>query len=429
MIWASTLSTILRVSSNSHTMGILYNIGIHCYTRGIAIASLWNTKARLWWQGRQGIRHTIEQRLADRQERRIWIHVASLGEFEQARPIIEQIKQHDTSLKIVLTFFSPSGYEIRKNYPLADYIFYLPADTSSNAKWFLDAMKPEVAVFIKYEFWLNYLSELRNRAVPTYLVSAIFRADSVFFKHWGAAWRKALSTFHTIFVQDKGSKELLELIDIKSVSIAGDTRFDRVRSIADAAQQIPIIENFCDSNKILVAGSTWAQDEEILLRAINNNPNIKFIIAPHEMDESRIEHIIKGSQGGAIRYTQTTPSSDIRNNQVLILDTIGILSSAYRYATFTYVGGGFGAGIHNTLEPAIFGHPIAFGPRYKRFKEACDMVELGIATSIRNYDDLEQWLSRLSDDNYCRAISLRAKEYSESNCGATELIIKQILNL
>lgn len=399
-------------------MKCLYNIAINSYRAGVALASLWNTKARLWCAGRKGLFEKMRQSI-DPSQPTIWIHVASLGEFEQGRPIIERIKAERPEYKILLTFFSPSGYEIRKNYAGADYIFYLPLDTKANAKEFLDIVKPQIAVFVKYEYWLNMLEQLRERNIRTFIVSAIFRRDSIFFKPYGGMWRKALESFETIFVQDENSKSLLSEIGRNNVVVAGDTRFDRVAQIAAQAKKIDIIEQFKGESRLFVAGSTWGEDEEHLVRLANDNPDIKFVIAPHEMEQGRMAKIESTAKYGAVRYTKYT--EEAKNNQILILDTMGMLSSVYGYAEFSYIGGGFGVGIHNTLEAATFGLPIAFGPNYHKFKEACDMITLGAATSITNYDELNAWFAPLHNDaEYLAAVSQISKQYTAKNQGATE---------
>lgn len=400
---------------------------MYLYQKAIGVAALHNPKARQWRDGRRGIFERLSQSIGD-SDRVVWVHCASLGEFEQGRPIIERIREQRPDLKILLTFFSPSGYEIRKNYTGADYIFYLPIDRKRYARRFLDIVKPEVAIFIKYEFWLNYLSELRRRKIATYVVSAIFRRDSIFFRPWGGAWRKALGTFTTLFVQNEESKTLLGELQMRNVIVAGDTRFDRVAAIAKAAKRVETVERFRGDSPLFVAGSTWGPDEELLIELINDNPSIRFVVAPHEMDETRIKHIIDTVKGGAVRYTQTDDNTQFDATQVLILDTVGILSSVYGYARWSYIGGGFGVGIHNTLEAATFGLPIAFGPKYQKFKEARDMVALGAAQSIRSAEELKAWFKPLRDDaDHLAATSRKAKEYTERNLGATELICNEVL--
>ena len=402
----------------------LYNICIAIYARLIAFVGLWNLKAKQWATGRKDIFERMAAAISE-SDKIVWIHVASLGEFEQGRPVIEQIKREHPEYKILLTFFSPSGYEIRKNYNGADYIFYLPSDTPRNATRFLDIAHPEVAIFVKYEFWLNYLYELKRRGTRTFLISSIFRPSSIFFKSYGFYWRKALDTFEQMFVQNKESQELLHSIGFDNVIIAGDTRFDRVADIAKAAKKIDLVERFKGEQQLFVAGSTWGPDEDILQQLINDNPQIKFVVAPHEMNESRIGKIIASTTKGAVRYTQCNEATDISSYQVLILDTVGILSSVYGYATWAYIGGGFGVGIHNTLEAATFGLPIAFGPNYHKFKEARDMVTLGAATKVESAADLKAWFAPLRDNEQAlQKASSAAKDYTQKNQGATRLIMK-----
>lgn len=408
-------------------MGI-YNIGMWLYEQGVALAAHRNTKARQWRDGRRDIFKRMAETI-DPSATVVWVHAASLGEFEQGRPIIERIKELRPDVKILLTFFSPSGYEIRKNYSGADYIFYLPIDRLSYVRRFLDTAHPAAAIFIKYEFWHNYLSELRRRDIPTFVVSAIFRRDSIFFRPWGGAWRRALRNFTTLYVQKGESASLLKELGIENVVVAGDTRFDRVAAIARAARQIPIVEKFRASARLFVAGSTWGPDEELLIALANNNPSIRFVIAPHEMNEGRIEHIVASIKGSAIRYTQCNEKSELEGYQVLILDTVGILSSVYGYAEWAYIGGGFGVGIHNTLEAATFGLPIAFGPNYHKFKEACDMIDLGVATSVTTTEQLDAWFAPLRDDATLLAARCEAaRRYTLDNCGATEAITREVLS-
>ena len=404
----------------------LYNIVISLYARCIALVARWYPKAKLWSEGRKGLFERMAEAIKPG-ERIVWVHTASLGEFEQGRPVIEKIRARYPEYKILLTLFSPSGYEIRKNYQGADYIFYLPADTAKNARKFLDIVRPEVAIFVKYEFWLNLLAELRKREVKTYIISAIFRRNSVFFRVYGSMWRKALRTFRTIFVQNEESKELLASIGFENVVVAGDSRFDRVAEIARQAKKIDLIDRFRGSSKLFVAGSTWGPDEDILVQLINDNPSVKFIIAPHEMEEERIEKLMSEVKGGALRYTRCTPLTSFGSKQVLILDTMGMLSSVYGYASWSYIGGGFGVGIHNTLEAATFGLPIAFGPNYHKFKEARDLVTLGAASSIIDYKQLSRWFAPLRDNEvFLRKVSRLSREYTLKNQGATDRFLEEI---
>lgn len=402
----------------------LYNFCVAVYARLIALASLWNNKAKLWTAGRKGIFDRMARAISP-SDRVVWIHVASLGEFEQGRPVIEQIKAQCPEYKILLTFFSPSGYEVRKDYKGADYIFYMPIDTPCNVRRFLDIAHPEIAVFVKYEFWINYLTQLKRRGVRTYVISAIFRRNSIFFRSYGFLWRQALDSFDQIFVQNEESRQLLHGIGFDNVVVAGDTRFDRVAAIAQGVKRIDVVEAFKGESPLFVAGSTWKPDEDILQTLINDNPKIKFVIVPHEMDECRINRIIANTSGGAVRYTRCNGSTHVEKYQVLVLDTVGMLSSVYRYASWAYIGGGFGTGIHNTLEAAIFALPIAFGPNYTKFKEARDMVALGAATKVENASELESWFAPLRDNSELRAkVSSTAKDYTLKNIGATSLIMK-----
>ena len=404
----------------------LYDFFMSLYAWVIRLVGLKYEKARLWSEGRKGLFERMRAKI-DPKARIVWLHVASLGEFEQGRPIIEEIRRSHPEYKILLTFFSPSGYEIRKNYTGADYIFYLPIDTSRNVRQFLDIAHPEVAIFVKYEFWLNMLTELRRRRIRTFVVSSIFRRNSVFFRFYGGPWREALETFEVLFVQNEESKRLLAELGFDNVTIAGDTRFDRVAEIARSAKRVELIERFKGDQKLFIAGSTWGPDEELLIPLMNENPTLKFIIAPHEMDEGRIAHLMEATKGGAVRYTQCTAESDLKEKQLLILDTVGILASAYGSASWGYIGGGFGVGIHNTLEAATFGLPIAFGPKYQKFKEACDLLSLGAARSVKSYEELKEWFIPLRDDEQQLAATSRlARDYTHSHQGATRTITQTI---
>ena len=402
----------------------LYNFCIAVYALLVRLVAPFNRKARLWCEGRKGLTERLQRAIGDA-EHIVWVHSSSLGEFEQGRPIVDYIRAHYPDYKILLTFFSPSGYEMRKNYPNADYVFYIPVDTRRRVRQFLDVVKPEVAIFVKNEFWLNMLAELRRRNIRTYLASAIFRRNSIFFNPVGDIWRKALHSFDTLFVQDEGSKALLAEIGVENVVVAGDTRFDRVSAIAEQAEKVEIIEQFKGDKRLFVAGSTWGPDEDILLPLRNENPDIKFVIAPHEMDESRIERLLREVKGGAVRYTQLP--SDFADKQVLVLDTIGLLSRVYGSAEWAYVGGGFGVGIHSTLEAVVYGMPVAFGTNYRKFKEACDLIALGAGRSVRSAEELKVWFDELkSDKDYLARLSALAKVYVGQHRGATEKIVKEI---
>lgn len=403
-----------------------YSLGIAAYTAAIKVAAHWNPKARLWVDGRKGIFERLHEAVGDG-KRVVWIHVSSLGEFEQGRPVIEMIHERHPEYRILLTFFSPSGYEIRKNYPAADMVFYLPADTVANARRFLDIVRPEAAIFVKYDYWLNYLAELRRREIRTYIFSSLFRPDSVFFRPWGGAFRRALQTFDTIFVQNNESKRLLAGIGFDNVVVAGDTRFDRAAALPSQAARYPLIERFKGDKRLFIVGSSWRPDEDILIPFINNHPEIKFIVAPHEMEEPRIERLMSECRCGAVRYSRCDENSDVASAHLMIVDVIGILNQLYQYAEWCYIGGGFGVCIHNTQEPATYGMPIAFGPKYHKFKEACDMIALGACRSVTTTAELEEWFAPLEADEELRLRTARkAADYIAANKGATNLIVKTI---
>ena len=404
-----------------------YNLCMILYAAIVRIISPFNAKARLWSSGRKGMFDRMRSTIA-KGDRVVWIHVASLGDFEQGRPLVDYVKENYPDYKILLTFFSPSGYEVRKEYKNADYVFYIPADTKRNVREFLDIVNPEVVIFVKYEFWLNMLAELRKRKIRTYIASAIFRRNSIFFNPLGFWWRRALHCFDTLFVQDEISKSLLAELGVTNVVVAGDTRFDRVSAIAESAEKVDVVEQFKGDSRLFVAGSTWGPDEEILLTLINENPNIKFVIAPHEMNEARIERILREVKGGAVCYTQLS-GVDWSDNQVLVLDTMGLLSRVYGSAEWAYIGGGFGAGIHNTLEAAVYGLPVAFGPKYRKFKEARDLIELGVGRSVTDEDELRAWFDELKTDaDYLARLSAIAKVYVGKHRGATERVVDAIFS-
>ncbi len=403
-----------------------YNAGVSLYSTAIHLAAPFNDKAKRWVSGRKGLLDRLRDVVAVG-ESVVWIHAASLGEFEQGRPIIEEIRERYPQYKILLTFFSPSGYEVRKNYNGADWVFYLPADTPGNVKEFLDIVKPKIAIFVKYEFWLNYLAELARREIPTYIISAIFHSGSVFFKPYGSAFRRALHSFSRLFVQDSASAELLAGIGIRNVTVAGDTRFDRVGKIADKARVLPVVEDFVAGGRAFVAGSTWQPDEELLIRLMNAHPDMKFIVAPHEMDEKRIRDMLAAVRGGGVRYTEYGEADGGSGKQLLVIDTIGILSSVYGYGSYAYIGGGFGVGIHNTLEAAVFGMPVVFGPKYEKFREARELIECGASRSISSYDELAEWFDGLqSSPEHYEAAATAAGSYVRSHRGATNIILREI---
>lgn len=407
-------------------MGILYNTGIRGYNAAIRLAAPFNEKAALWVKGRRGIWERIKG--IDRgAERLIWFHAASLGEFEQGRPVMEAIKAQEPETRILLTFFSPSGYEIRKNYSGADYILYLPSDTPGNAARFVELLHPDAAVFIKYEFWYNYLHELNKHHIPTYLISAIFRPEQPFFKSWGKLHRRMLGFFDCLFVQDEESVRLLKSVGVEKAQLTGDTRFDRVRQIAGAAKEIDKVSIFCDDRPTVVCGSTWPPDEDILFDYINRDTsNYKWIFAPHEIGEGHIRSIQEKCRKKIVRYTDDR--ADFANADVLIIDCIGLLSAIYRYGRIAYIGGGFGVGIHNTLEAAVYGIPIIFGPKYQKFNEAVSLIREGGAFTVSNAQQLKELLDALTGSpKIAKAAGQKATDYVESQSGATEIICKKLI--
>jgi len=410
-------------------MIFFYKTGIYFYSLIIRFYSVFNEKARFFVRGRKNWEEILTQKI-DRNAKYIWFHCASLGEFEQGRPVIEELKEQFPKYKIILTFFSPSGYEIRKNYPLADVVAYLPMDTKRNAKAFLNIVNPEKAFFIKYEFWYFYISELKKRNIPLYIISAIFRENQQFFKNtpWGKWYRKMLKRVDHLFVQNEKSGELLKTIGISDFTISGDTRFDRVAAIAKVSKEIPIVEKFRGNSMLIIAGSTWKPDEELLAAFINQSSNIKFIIAPHEVSSANINRIQQLLKKQAVLFSKVN-ETEIDSFQVLIIDSVGLLSSLYRYGNIAYIGGGFGVGIHNILEAATFGLPVIFGPNYKKFKEAVDLTLEGGAISITNSGELLNALNNLiSRKSELEKASEICRNYVAKNMGSTKLIIKKVFN-
>lgn len=414
---------------------LFYNIFLLLYKAGINLAALWNPKAKLWVTGRKKIYDRLSLSRGNNNPQKIWVHCSSLGEFEQGRPVIERLRSDYPAYKIVLTFFSPSGYEIRKDYKGADEICYLPLDSVKNAKQFLDLINPALVVFVKYDYWFYYLNECKKRNIPLLMVSAIFRNDQPFFKWYGGLHRKMLGCFTHFFVQDNDSLHLLESIDIKNnVTVSGDTRFDRVAEIAEKFQPIPDIERFVGDCQTIVAGSTWPNDEKIIQQAARNFPELKIIIAPHEIHAAHLNQI-RSIFPAAILYSElntdqaASPAGgqQARTGQCLIIDNIGMLSRLYRYATVTYLGGGFDKGIHNTLEAAVFGKPVLFGPNYKKFKEAIGLIQSGGGIAITTPADLISSLKQLlNDQNELDSKSKNAFDFVKENRGATQKIMNYI---
>lgn len=410
-------------------MTLLYNIAILIYQSFIWLASKFNNKkATLFLSGRENVFALLEQKRLPG-EHYIWFHAASLGEFEQGRPIIESLKNTHPEYKILLTFFSPSGYEVRKDYQGADIICYLPMDMSWNVKRFLDIVQPDCAIFIKYEFWMNYLLELKKRQIKTYIVSAIFRESQLFFRSYGGFYRRLLKSFTHLFVQNDESVRLLHSIGFDNVTKVGDTRFDRVADIAAKSNDLPIVQAFKSDAKVLIAGSSWPNDENILLPYFNQNLSLKLIIAPHEIDEGHLQSIISQLKRPYIRYSQAT-IENVKEADCLIIDCFGLLSSIYRYGEIAYVGGGFGVGIHNILEAAVYGIPVIFGPNFRKFQEAVDLQQKGGAFVIENYESFSQIMSEFLEENsslYSSACKV-SNDYSQANKGATSKVVNAIFS-
>ena len=403
----------------------MYNIAIYLYGLGVFIYSLFNEKVRKMWRGEHESFRIIRERL-DPNAKYIWFHAASLGEFEQGRPLMERIRATHPEYKILLTFFSPSGYEVRKDYKGADIVCYLPLDTVNNARRFLRTVRPVMAFFIKYEFWYNYLHVLKHRCVPTYSVSSIFRRDQIFFKWYGRDYARVLSCFTTFFVQNEESKLLLGTIGIKNAVVVGDTRFDRVLQIKEASKQLPLVEAFVsNAEHVFCAGSSWQPDEEIFIPYFNGRSDWKLIIAPHVIGEEHLAQIMQLLKGRRVtRYTQTNPE-EAANADVLIIDCFGLLSSIYRYAQVSYVGGGFGAGIHNTLEAGVWGIPVIFGPNNKRFAEAQGLLKCKGGFEIKDVNDFTTLMVHLeSEPALLEKSGKAAANYVKSLSGATEKILK-----
>ena len=406
---------------------MIYNLIIYIYLLGVAVYSRFNEKVRKMWRGEREAFRILKEKV-DPEAKYVWFHAASLGEFEQGRPLMEQLRKEHPEYKILLTFFSPSGYEVRKNYEGADIITYLPLDTITNARRFLRTIRPVMAFFIKYEFWYNYLHILKHRHIPVYSVSSIFRPDQVFFKWYGRQYGKVLNCFTHFFVQNEVSKELLEKIGITEVTVVGDTRFDRVLQIKEAARQLPIVESFVkgageEKPKVFVAGSSWPPDEEIFIKYFNEHKDWKLIIAPHVIGEDHLRQIEKLLLGRkVIRYT-AAEKSQLSPDSVLIIDCFGLLSSIYRYGDVAYVGGGFGVGIHNLLEAAVWDVPVFFGPNNQKFQEAQGLKMSG-GFEISNYEDFARQMDRFAADaEELKVQGQKAGCFVESLSGATKKVM------
>uniref|UniRef100_UPI004028F967 3-deoxy-D-manno-octulosonic acid transferase n=1 Tax=Prevotella sp. TaxID=59823 RepID=UPI004028F967 len=407
----------------------MYELFIILYNIGVWVASFFSKKVRTMWKGEHRTFRVLREKI-DPNAMYIWFHAASLGEFEQGRPIMEAIRREHPGYKILLTFFSPSGYEVRKNYDGADVVVYLPIDTKRNARRFLRLTNPVMAFFIKYEFWSNYLHMLKERHVPTFSVSSIFRPNQIFFRAYGKGYGKVLDCFTHFFVQNEESRDLLKSIGIDCVSVTGDTRFDRVLQIRDAGKSLPIVENFVGGTveerpHVFIAGSSWPPDEDIFIRYFNEHRDWKLIIAPHVIGDDHMKQILGKLERKTVRYTEAT-TENVVGAECLIIDCFGLLSSIYRYADVTYVGGGFGVGIHNVLEAAVWGKPVIFGPNNKNFQEAQGLLKAGGGFEITSYDDFVGVMRKLADDKALEQSRERAGGFVESLAGATRQIMKEV---
>lgn len=408
---------------------ILYNLGIHAFRLGLIIASLFKPKAKLWVEGRKNWKQNLRSKVDELNLKgAIWLHAASLGEFEQGRPVIEKIKKDYPEQKIVLTFFSPSGYEIQKNYPLADLVIYLPSDTPSNAKQFLSILNPKLAIFVKYEFWLNYLFQLDKQSIPTYLISTVIKRHQSFFKWYGGDFRKALKTYNTIFTQDVHSLRLLKLLKVTSGVLAGDTRFDRVLQICSSPKKLNEIEQFSKDAFVVIAGSSWQKDEEHLIEAYvrlkATHPHLKLIIAPHEIDKKNIDRLCNLLFKYKLSFHLFSDNPPEYIDSILVINAIGFLSSVYQYGTVALIGGGFNDGIHNVLEPTVYGLPVIFGPNYHKFNEAHQIIDLKAGFVFNDADELTNQLTVfLNDQVELSTASRLAQNYVRKNSGATNKIV------
>jgi len=408
-------------------MRLIYNLSIHLLNILIDFAAAFNLKARKWVQGRRGQFKKLRKEI-DKNERIIWFHCASLGEFEQGRPVMEAVRKNYSDHKILLTFFSPSGYEVRKNATEADFVFYLPLDTAANARKFIEIARPRIAVFVKYEFWFNCISELSKNKIPTLVVSAIFRPSQYFFKPWGFWSLGHLQKITHFFVQDEQSLELLHKVKIYHADIGGDTRFDRVLQLASENWSCPEVETFGLNQQVIVAGSTWPADEDILLEMLKNTTsNFRLILAPHEVSKTRIDQVLKKFKDFSPQRYSKFDATDNNGIKVMIIDNMGMLSYLYRYAKIAYVGGGFGVGIHNLLEAVTYGIPVIFGPNYQKFREASKLKEIGGGFPISNAADGIEIINQLANDSSkYRESADAALTYVKKNSGATQMILDKV---
>lgn len=412
-------------------MNIIYNTFISLYGTGISVAASFNPKAKLWKSGRKNWKNKLKNAISTN-DKVIWMHCSSLGEFEQGRPVMEKIRNEFPDHKLAVSFFSPSGYEIRKDYKGADYIFYLPLDTQKNAKNLIKFLHPEVLILVKYEYWYNLLNRLEKKKIPVIVISAVIKEDNLFFRPFGSWFQKIIASINHFFVQDQDSKNLLESIGIRQVTISGDTRFDRVKEILASEPKLEFVEKFKSDKKLIVAGSTWSDDESILVNFINSKlpENWKVIFAPHNIHEKEIKSLAEKIEKPVAIYTKSN-ASEIEKAQVLIVDTIGMLTKIYAYSDISYVGGGFTkTGVHNTLEPAVFGVPVIFGPNYEKYFEAIDLLENQGAIRFVDQFDFDEKMENLIEDNMERIRrGDAAQNYIQQKPNSTALIMNYLNNL
>ncbi|MCX6304463.1 MAG: 3-deoxy-D-manno-octulosonic acid transferase [Bacteroidetes bacterium] len=411
-------------------MRLIYSFLVYCYGLFLRIAARFNLKARQWVAGRRGLFVSLEAALRQVDRRKtpvVWFHVSSLGEFEQGRPVIEAFRKRWPEKKILLTFFSPSGYEVRRHYELADFVFYLPLDTPANARMFLEIVRPEMVFFVKYDFWFNYMKTIHDLHIPIYFISALFRKNHHFFKWYGEWFLSHLRHVSHFFVQNNESGDLLKAAGIEQVTVAGDTRFDRVFAIAAHPVSLPLVEKFCDGKQVFVAGSSWEPDEAVFLPLINRQETeMKFIIAPHDTSPARIRFIREHLNVPVVCYSELNGDNATATN-VLLIDSVGILSRLYRYATIAFIGGGFGSGIHNIQEPVTFGVPVLFGPNYHKFSEARELVALKGAFCISSSEPLDQKVRDITGSRQEHSrLSAICSSYVTRNQGATEKIMQYL---
>ena len=404
---------------------MIYNLAMYLLELGVKLAALFSDKPAKMVKGHREVFDLLKSKI-DRNARYIWFHAASLGEFEQGRPLIERIRKEYPQYKILQTFFSPSGYEVRKNYDGADIVCYLPIDTPGNAKKFVELVNPCMVFFVKYEFWQNYLNAVSKKGVPVYSVSSIFRPGQIFFRWYGKSYQQVLKTFAHLFVQNEESKLLLAEIGVKNTTVVGDTRFDRVLDICAAAKQLPLVQKFKGDALTFVAGSSWGPDEDIFIKYFNAHPEMKLIIAPHVVNDGHLKEIESKLQRSCIRYTKAT-EENVEQADCLIIDCYGLLSSIYRYGEISYIGGGFGVGIHNVLEAAVYGIPVIFGPNNKKFREAQHLLANKGGFEINGCEDFEQLMNKfLADEAYLKQSGQAAGDYVKGNAGAMDKIMKRV---